>query len=99
MLELVTSGRSVAISSLALGQLSARAPVTPRATRADNRLGPRKLRCPLTGNSIGGIGDRATLVPNLETAVLFPPRVGRTLPFIWQERPGQPSCFSGSSPK
>src|ERR1700749_3005778 len=58
-LELVTSGRSVAISSFAVGQESARAAIAPGNVNADNTQNQRGKFCRLTTNLEGAGGQKA----------------------------------------
>src|ERR1700740_1859391 len=61
-LELVTSGRSVAISSFAVGQDSARASIAPGSANGDNTQNDRGKLGRLTITLMEGAGGRKTFV-------------------------------------
>src|ERR1700755_811992 len=96
-LELVTSGRSVAISSFAVGQDSARASIAPGNASADSTLNQRRTLCRLTTHLIGASGGQKAFGLDLMEPCFIPAPIRIATDVA--EPAKQPSCFVGSSRK
>src|ERR1700742_2414319 len=92
-LELVTSGRSVAISSFAVGQESARASIALGRAKTDKTQNWRRKFCRLTTNPMEGARTNPALGFG-PAGAMFYSRLIRIANDV-ADRLREPSCFAG----